>query len=122
MHILVLGEADDHDPLRIEVTEETRKAKSGTIDADARQRDDPPSRIQHFESEIGRELVEHDGFLGQDVLCHIAHSSCIAISSACATPFSSTEATTLARDKSAASAFATANLPPARSIMGRSLS
>ena len=64
MHIFVLGQSDQHDALGIEIAEKARQPQTGTVDADACQRNDPPARIQHFESEIGRELVQHNGFLG----------------------------------------------------------
>ena len=64
MEIFVLGEPDDDDALGIEIAEKSRKPQTGTVDADARERDDAPARIQHLQSKIGGKLVEHDGFLG----------------------------------------------------------
>ena len=55
----MLGEPDDEDALRIEIAEKARKAQTGTVDADAAELDDAAPRIQHFDLEIARKLIEH---------------------------------------------------------------
>ena len=127
--ILVLRKADDEDALGIEVAEKPRKAQSGTVDADAGELDDPPPRIEHFDLEIVRKLVEHHRDGRKKVFVHCCPPSGAAASpfityrsSAKATPSSSLEGMTKATRFNASTPFLTANFPPAASNMGRSLS
>ena len=113
----------DHEyALGVEIAVKAREPKSGAIDADTRKRDRSAPRIEHFKIQIGRELIEHDRFVGHDnVVIHWIPPSC-AIFKASATPSSSQELTTVAIFLSSSCAFITANFPPASLSIGRSLS